>query len=358
MARLPSLPAYDPQPDERAADVARERTRYHLTRDFGDLPFPRDVPLDQELTPRYLMLGAKWEAKSYSNIAAVQARALYDEPDGGLPRWWQRFKRGVSNSVSDEAAHLTSCPGCRDAWDDVVYAMGALGELPLVLPPADIAEAVRVRIVAELDAPARPRMPPELLLSVGLGLLASMASLALLGFRLDLSGHPAWAVAAGGLSWTAMFVLAFWMVLRPREEAGSLRGLVASGLGAMAVFMVADHFLPLTKVVQFCYASSWARQHVGVVGLQSAFFVVGVAYAVVPLFLFSVATPRHRGNGSVKRGLTAGGMFFFLLAPAIFIQCQAFTAGALLAWLGGAAVGSTVGGVAGHWLRHRAMARS
>jgi len=262
--------------------------------------------------------------------------------------------RGATLS-GELAAHVSTCSECREAWDDLVFAAGALATLPQERAPVRAVQTVRRQVLAELQGETN-RRHVQLGLAVGFGLLSAAVSVAVLGVRIDLAGRPAWAIAAGGLAWMAMFVVAFWMLLKPRSGSEDLRGLIVSGLGAMAFFLVADQFLPLTKVVQFCYANSWARKHLGLLGVQGAFFVVGTIYALVPLFLLSVATGKRYRSGPVKGGLIAGGMFFFLLAPAIFIQCSAFTAGALLGWLGGAVIGSTVGGVAGYWLYRRAQA--
>jgi len=47
-----------------------------------------------------------------------------------------------------------------------------------------------------------------------------------------------------------------------------------------------------------------------------------------------------------------------LVAPAIFLQCAYFTAGALFAWLLGAVVGSLAASAAGSWLGARASAQT
>lgn len=251
----------------------------------------------------------------------------------------------------ETAAHLSTCRDCRGAWNDVAYAARALDGLAAIPAPTSLAARTRERILADLAPDRSARI--ELVLAVTFGLLSAALSLAMLGFRIDLGDRPGWAVVSGTVSWAAMFVLAFWLVLHPRDGTGLPR-LIGSGLAAAGVFLIADQLLPLTKVVQFCYRSSWARDQLGVMGLQGVYFVVGAGYALVPLFLLSMATGRRQGT-PLRSGLVAGGMFFFLLAPAIFIQCSAFTAGVLLAWLGGAVVGSTVGGVAGYWLRQHAF---
>lgn len=262
--------------------------------------------------------------------------------------------RGVRPSGALED-HLSTCRECGEAWDDLVFAINALTTLRRERAPVRAVESVRRQVLGELRA-EQERRHVQLGLAVGFGLLSAVISLAVLGFHIDLAGRPPWAIVGGGLAWAAMFVLAFWMLLRPRSRAEDLRGLILNGLGAMAFFLVADHFLPLTKVVQYCYASSWARDHLGLLGVQGTFFVVGAVYALVPLFLLSLATGKRYRSGLVRGGLLAGGMFFFLLAPAIFIQCSAFTAGAFLGWLGGAVIGSTVGGVAGYWVYRHALA--
>lgn len=263
-----------------------------------------------------------------------------------------RSGRPLSGALAD---HVRGCAECRRAWTDVSAAMAALDALPAVRMPDHVARSVRDRVLGDL-APPVARAWPAVALAVVLGLTSALLSLAVLGFRLDFSEQPGWVVATGGLAWAATFVLAFWMVLRPRPGTGDLRPVVLTGMGAMAVFMAADQLLPLTEVVDFCFRSSWAREHLGVLGLQGVFFAVGAAYALVPLFLLSWLTSRRYGDGTLKGGITAASMFFFLLAPAIFIQCHAFTVGALLAWMGGAVVGSVVGGVAGHWAARRVTA--
>lgn len=262
---------------------------------------------------------------------------------------------GAGAPAGPLAEHIGECPECHAAWADVSTAFSALGALTPVRAPAAATEPIRRRLATELGKRKRSRVPVEPMLALGFGTLSALLSLAVLGFRMDLRGQPAWTLVPGAVAWTMMFVLAFWLVLRPRDGRRDLGRLVATGLGATGVFLVADHLLPLTRVVQFCYRSSWAREHLGVLGLQGAWFVVGAGYALVPLFLLSLATGKEPGRQPLRSGLVAGGMFFFLLAPAIFIQCSAFTAGALVAWLGGAVVGSTVGGVAGYWLRRHAF---
>jgi hypothetical protein len=53
-----------------------------------------------------------------------------------------------------------------------------------------------------------------------------------------------------------------------------------------------------------------------------------------------------RFRPGARSALLAGGFFFVLVAPAIFLQCAFFTVGALAAWLLGTVAGSVAGSAA------------
>lgn len=81
---LPSLPQYDPELDQRRARVAADRALHKLSRNYGGIPFVESVPLKDEFGAKYLAAAAKWQARSYTNIAATGADALRFDPNGGL----------------------------------------------------------------------------------------------------------------------------------------------------------------------------------------------------------------------------------------------------------------------------------
>ena len=193
-------------------------------------------------------------------------------------------------------------------------------------------------------------LPFDGLLSIVFGTAATFASLLLLHTRGLLGGIGPLSLAAGAVGWAGVFILAFWTLLRRWGVDPQLGHLMLGALSAAGLFLVGNHLLPLPAVVQ------WCSTRVGA-GLGPLFFVVGTVYAAVPLLLFATSAARLRPPRP-RRVLVAGGFFFMLVAPAIFLQCGYFTAGALLAWLLGAVAGSIFASAAGYWLGTRAGAQA
>lgn len=257
--------------------------------------------------------------------------------------------------------HLESCSDCRRGWEDARRGFEALGTLPALTAPPAAVERVRAVVTAGLGVEVRPTalrrsaLPPETVMATGFGMMAALASTLILGARVDLDAHPPLVIAGGAILWTGAFIAAFWLILRRGAEARSTRDLALCGVGAMAAFMVIDQLLPLTHVVHYCQVDSWARRVLGPVGVKGLFFVVGSGYAMLPIFFLSLATGRRYRNGHLRGALLSGGLFFFLLAPAIFLQCRSFTLGALASWLAGSVIGAFAGSAAGYWLNRRAF---
>ena len=204
-------------------------------------------------------------------------------------------------------------------------------------------------ILAELARrPAKliRELPFDGVLSIAFGTAAAFASLLLLHTRGLLGGIGPLRLAAGAVVWAGIFILAFWTLLRRWGVDPQLGHLMLGALSAAGLFLVGNHVLPLPAVVQ------WCSTRVGA-GLGPLFFAVGTIYAAVPLLLFATSAARL-WRLRPRRVLVAGGFFFMLVAPAIFLQCSYFTAGALLAWLLGAVAGSIFASAAGYWLGTRA----
>ena len=247
------------------------------------------------------------------------------------------------------AAHVAFCPACARDWGDLQSGFASLESRKSYRTPPLVAETVRQRILAELARrPAKliPDFPFDGLLSIVFGTAAAFASLLLLHTRGLLGGIGPLSLAAGAVGWAAVFILAFWTLLRRWGVDPQLGHLMLGALSAAGLFLVGNHLLPLPAVVQ------WCSTRVGA-GLGPLFFVVGTVYAAVPLLLFATSAARL-GPPRPRRVLVAGGFFFLLVAPAIFLQCAYFTAGALLAWLLGAVAGSIFASAAGYWLGTRA----
>lgn len=267
--------------------------------------------------------------------------------------------QGISAS-SAASTHLEGCVECREAWVEAQTGYVAFAAVPPLPPPTRAVEAVRKVVYADL-VPARsatrrwPAIPVEAAMAAGFGMAAALASTLVLSARINLEAHSPVAIATGAILWTGAFIGAFWLILRKGPEARTTRELALCGLGAMVVFMGIDQFLPLTKVVHYCQADSWARGVLGPVGVKGLFFGLGSGYAMLPMFLLSLATGRRYQSGPLRGALLAGGLFFFLLAPAIFLQCRSFTIGALASWLAGSVLGALAGSAAGYWLNRRAF---
>lgn len=180
--------------------------------------------------------------------------------------------------------------------------------------------------------------------------------------RIDLSLLPAWALVAGGVLWTGAFVAAFALLLRRNGRSATPRRLAAAGLGASLVFLCLDALLPLRDTVSACCVPGGPVARLGEAGAMALYFALGALYALVPLGLFSVAALRRVPTPAQpiprSSALIVAGLFCFLVAPAIFLQCKLFFAGALLPWLGGTLLGAFGGAAAGAWLVRRAVPRN
>jgi len=238
------------------------------------------------------------------------------------------------------AAHLSGCAACRAEWTEVQGGFAALPVSPGVRAPRALHESLRRALVKDLAArPARlvGAIPLDGILSVGFGSAATFASLFLLHARGLLEGIAPLAIAAGTVAWAGLFTLAFWTLLRRRDADPQLGRLVLGSLSAAGLFLIGNHLLPLPNVVQWCSSHLGAR-------LGPLYFGLGALYAAVPLMLLPIRASRFRPGP--RSALLAGGFFFILVAPAIFLQCAFFTVGALVAWLLGTVAGSVAGSAA------------
>src|SRR5712692_2086824 len=209
-------------------------------------------------------------------------------------------------------------------------------------------QKAKMKTPAHTSAPAARRKGPTPASRPRECSASAFASLLLLHSRGLLAGVGPLRLAAGALVWAGVFIFAFWTLLRRRGADPQLGHLVLGALAAAGLFLVGNHLLPLPAVVQ------WCSTRLGT-GLGPLFFAMGTVYAAIPLLLFATSASR-RWHVRPRRVLIAGGFFFMLVAPAIFLQCAYFTAGALFAWLLGAVAGSLAASAAGYWLGTRASA--
>ena len=132
---LPSLPQSDPEPDERAAGVAVARAKYQLNRDFGDLPFPTNVPRQEGPPAYYLLETAKWTAKCKANIAAADAEAMQRSPDGGFKDRSSKYFNGLYDSLQRKIWGPTRDVRIPNWKERTPMSLGDYGMFPLVREP-------------------------------------------------------------------------------------------------------------------------------------------------------------------------------------------------------------------------------
>lgn len=254
----------------------------------------------------------------------------------------------IGDSPSDAfAAHLSGCAACRGEWESLQAGFASLPVPPIARAPPALKESVRRAIVADLaprPAPALAGIPLDGVLSVVFGSAASFASLFLLHARGMLDGIAPLSIAGGAVAWAGLFILAFWTLLRRWDSDPQLGQVVLGSLSAAGLFLVGNICCP-------CRMSFSGAPRASAPGWGPLFFGLGALYAAVPLVFLSFGTSRWRPKP--RRALLAGGFFFFLVAPAIFLQSAFFTVGALLAWLLGAHAGSVAGSAASSFFASR-----
>ncbi|MEO0324437.1 MAG: lipoxygenase family protein [Myxococcota bacterium] len=134
-APAPCLPQGDPEPEDRAAGIARARAGIALSRRFAGLPFPDRVPGWAKPGPRFLAEAGRWSALAAANLAAAEARALATDANASPSDLLRRAKRALFVRVQ-ETLNGTS-PARRIAgWQErTPLATSAYRIFPLVPEP-------------------------------------------------------------------------------------------------------------------------------------------------------------------------------------------------------------------------------
>jgi hypothetical protein len=245
--------------------------------------------------------------------------------------------------------HVEQCRICQQEWADINVGHKALDIAEKIQPPISLVEKTRLPIYRELRYPfLMGLVQHRATLSIALGILATLAALFISRGNLRFTDINAVEFSVASLAWVISFSVAFYLSMgRFLGSVTNNSSLLQAGLLASIFFLILDAALPLTKIVDICHLTGWSETLVNFLGPQVIFFGIGTLYALVPIFLFSIANAK-KYHGTVLRGsLITGGIFFFLIAPSIFLQCKSFTYGALSAWLVGALIGSSIGSMAG-----------
>jgi arachidonate 15-lipoxygenase len=89
---VPSLPQNDPNPDQRAAWLACDRSLYQFDTSYEDIGFVKQVPLWDQFSPEYLAKFAALQSTVYANQAASALKQCQSAPEGG---WRWAFKQAL-----------------------------------------------------------------------------------------------------------------------------------------------------------------------------------------------------------------------------------------------------------------------
>jgi hypothetical protein len=237
------------------------------------------------------------------------------------------------------ARHLASCPQCAEEYRGIEQAWALLDRVAVAAPPPQLRDAVLSVVAATREREARTHPPwRAALLALVPGVLAALASLVLIVLP-DPDCNTPLAVACCGALWAGLYALAFTVL------AGSQRKSFSRALAGRALIAAAGGLL----LVRLCPAESSAGFTVPLLdGLAAAAstsapsaFGLGLLVAAVPLSL-ALLFVRPGGVPQAKGGLAMSGIYFALLAPALYLASGPLAFTGLLTLLAGAAAGSLV----------------
>lgn len=231
-------------------------------------------------------------------------------------------------------AHVRACSSCstelaalRRAWD----ALDALeGDAPGRLRARVLSGVARAR-----EAEARRAFWGAGLKGLGAGALAALASVAIAIAR-DPGCRSAWAIACCGTLWTALYAVAFAVLVASRRRSPGriqvTRGLLAAGAGVVLTSVCTPEAGAMTVLAPFSGLAASAAS-----SAWSA-FVLGLVLAAVPLALALLLV--RAGKPALKWQMVMAGTYFALLAPALYLGSSFMALAGVLSLVGGAALGA------------------
>ncbi len=253
-------------------------------------------------------------------------------------------------------AHLRRCDRCRRAWEGLRLTWRALGTLADEDAPAARAQALHSQIVEELASEQTEREETRTgratLISVVMGVVFAVLSVWIIGRRVDLASFPPQVLLSMGAAWAAIYTGVTLLIVRGGRPFFALPAFDArlvgvAGLGAMALSLLLAGSYSVSDALVYCRVNPTVQELLGGPREETVYFALGGIYSLVPLFLAALflgaRTPRH----PLASGLLAGAVFLALALPGVLLECGAFSIGAGLSWIFGAAVGALAGGLTG-----------
>lgn len=253
--------------------------------------------------------------------------------------------------------HLEGCSACAAELREMERTWNALDAWRDEEPPILVTEAVKGQILRDLSAESEARVftPGRLLMGAALGVVLSAMAMLFLPGRPALSAISPTLLVSCGTFWAGVFGFASLLTLRnPTRGVVNWRGVGLAGLLGMGASMALTRSCSVLTIIQVCQRTAWGSTVLDTVGLEGAYFLLGALYAVIPLVVVSLfLRQREPSLRPLAHGLASGALLFALLVPAILLQCEPFTAGAVTSWIVGTLVGSLIGGPAGSWAASR-----
>lgn len=245
-------------------------------------------------------------------------------------------------------AHLLECVACQEALARLRATAAAADRWTAPPPPRGLAERALARIASELGPPpatVAPALAIQHVLGVVLaGALAAGVSLVLVGKDLasdawHAAEHPLGVGVAGAL-WAALYagvgLLARWP---------DCRRLAAATLGATALSVLLAPVVPMPAVVEAC--RRWLEGAQASVALNALLVLAGALYGAAPVALAGALALRPRPGDLLAPAVRLAGGYALLLAPSVYLQCQALTLALLAPWVAGLLLGAGLGALGG-----------
>lgn len=253
--------------------------------------------------------------------------------------------------------HLEGCSACAAELREMERTWSALDAWGDEEPPILLTEAVKGQILRDLSAESEARVftPGRLLMGAALGVALSAMAMLFLPGRPALSAISPTLLLSCGTFWAGVFAFASLLTLRnPARGVVNWRGVGLAGLLAMGGFMVLTRSCSMLTIIDACRRSAWGNAMLDAVGVEGSYLLLGALYAAIPLVVVSLfLREREPSLLPLAHGLASGVLLFALLLPAILLQCEPFTAGAVTSWIVGSLAGSLIGGPVGSWAASR-----
>lgn len=236
------------------------------------------------------------------------------------------------------AEHVGACEACAAELGTLRTGWVALDAVPEIAPRRELRNAVLAAVAAAREHEAAARTTWRSALRFLLPAIGAALASAVVLVLPDPDCRTPLAVAFCSVLWAGVYALAFAVLLGSQRQSPS-RAVVVRGVGAAAAGML---------LVTFCPDGAGQTSPLPLLGAAAAAaaaspvaaFALGLGLAAVPLALAVLLVPPSGPRPRVGRAFGTAGLYFALLAPALYLVSSFLAVGGLVALLVGAAVGA------------------